>query len=748
MLELRTTSTVAGLVTIAACAALLVVPNRSWAAYTAGAVVDNACDFQRDFEWTFPVAGVDNSPGGIGGGAGANWIIASLTSPAPAGGPTTIRNLTVVARHQSGTAPCDPLHGANPAGGTMTFPNVARPPIGSEVRSAAVRIEHGDHADYFGTAIQVPETGNLKIRVKGRHGEVRLTKASVHNETGKRLTLTIFPSYRQADGTTTEGAGIEVGAVGKNSHKEIDLPREPGTGNAPTNYRVVAFGSARSDTTLAFLGEVSGISRVTELELAPMIQLFGTRSVTGRSEILAPMLRDPGEVVDLYAFVDLTQWVASRASFSPLQRFSLSAGTSDDLPGYFVSTTPITLDAEGSPSGTAFTGEVYASITIDGAVAPATETCRFGAQPAATLLYPYFETDLGNPLGPTTLISVNNAAAECTLVRVTLWTDLAVPTLTFYLYLSPADVQTLNLRDVFNGVLPKASDALTHSACQGAAPPPCDPTDLDYAPGPSEVAALRAAHTGAPDPVDGGCAGVDSGDDVAVGYITVDAAPQCSLPPTVASSAGYLEALVDPTRPFFAMTNSLWGDYFYVDNGGNFAQSEPAVSILADPQRFSPGDYTFYGRFNGFDASDGRAPLSSSWATRFLSGGDFDGGTHLIVWRDPRSPAVQPVPCGTLPAWAPLGQASVAGWDEDENPFAVPEELTFPWATQRLSISDRVPVPFGWLHLDLSHSPSVPAQAWVTAEMSALGRFSVAHTGVRLNDLCGVQAAPEAVEVP
>ena len=33
-------------------------------------------------------------------------------------------------------------------------------------------------------------------------------------------------------------------------------------------------------------------------------------------------------------------------------------------------------------------------------------------QPAATLLYPYFEVDLNDPQGQTTLISINNASAK------------------------------------------------------------------------------------------------------------------------------------------------------------------------------------------------------------------------------------------------------------------------------------------------------------------------------------------------
>src|SRR5262249_36933879 len=43
--------------------------------------------------------------------------------------------------------------------------------------------------------------------------------------------------------------------------------------------------------------------------------------------------------------------------------------------------------------------------------------------PAGTLLLPYFEVDLNNPNGLTTLLSVNNASATAILAHVILWSD-------------------------------------------------------------------------------------------------------------------------------------------------------------------------------------------------------------------------------------------------------------------------------------------------------------------------------------
>src|SRR5687767_10893345 len=78
--------------------------------------------------------------------------------------------------------------------------------------------------------------------------------------------------------------------------------------------------------------------------------------------------------------------------------------------------------------------------------------------PAATLLLPYFEVDLNSTNGVTTLFSINNASAAAALAHVTVWTDLSVPVLDFDVYLTGYDVQTINMRDILNGILPRTAD--------------------------------------------------------------------------------------------------------------------------------------------------------------------------------------------------------------------------------------------------------------------------------------------------
>ncbi len=86
--------------------------------------------------------------------------------------------------------------------------------------------------------------------------------------------------------------------------------------------------------------------------------------------------------------------------------------------------------------------------------------CTVDEVPAATLLLPYFQLDLSNPNGLTTLFSINNASATAVLAHVVVWSDLSVPVLDFNVYLTGYDVQSINLRDIIvNGALPQTASA-------------------------------------------------------------------------------------------------------------------------------------------------------------------------------------------------------------------------------------------------------------------------------------------------
>jgi hypothetical protein len=408
--------------------------------------------------------------------------------------------------------------------------------------------------------------------------------------------------------------------------------------------------------------------------------------------------------------------------------------------------------------------------------------CDLGVQPAATLLLPYFEVDLGSSAGQTTLFSVNNASATAVLAHVVMWSDLSVPVLDFNIYLTGYDVQTINLRDILTqGKLPTtASDGqdpddeispqgqfsqdINFASCNGLLPAPTLPADF--------VAHLQDSLAGRSSSVLGGCAGLRHGDNIARGYVTVDTVNNCTL--RFPGDAGYFGpgGTGDATNQ-----NVLWGDYFYVNNGQNFASGNTLVHIEASPgigtssfntypapgspETTVAGQYTFYGRYVNWTAADNREPLATNFASRFLTGGDFTGGTSLIVWRD--SKISQGVfPCNNVPLWFPLAQEGIVIFDEQEHPqvpqtFPVspqpPQEGLTPFPAEAQSTrvgGEDLPVPydFGWIYLNLNTTVGVPpanasppedpaaAQAWVTTEMDANGRFSVGFEAVRLDSAC------------
>ena len=396
------------------------------------------------------------------------------------------------------------------------------------------------------------------------------------------------------------------------------------------------------------------------------------------------------------------------------------------------------------------------------------EACKVDAPPAATLLLPYFEVDLSRADGVTTMFSIGNATSSATLAHVTVWTDLGVPTLDFMVYLTGWDIETLNVRDVFNGILPRtASDGqdpqdtispqghysqdVNFASCQGILPHPA------VIP-PSFIAHLRAAHTGGSSALLSGCSGRALGDNKARGYITVDVVKECTL--LFPSDPGYFGP-----AGVASSANVLFGDFFFVDSPQNAARGDELVRIEAFPGRFHPGDTTFYGRFkhggsSSYQAVDDREPLPSAWATRYLQGGVFDGGSSFIVWRDPGT-ATTTFPCASPPQATAFEDLQV--FDEEEDvmmPLMCPtlcpptaRSSNFPAVAQRVGVEDMsvdgdfvgalpIAFPFGWMRLDFFHFNGAVdrAQAWIGAELESAGRFSVGSVATPLESACS--AAP------
>jgi hypothetical protein len=405
------------------------------------------------------------------------------------------------------------------------------------------------------------------------------------------------------------------------------------------------------------------------------------------------------------------------------------------------------------------------------AAAPAAQAaiCTVDEVPAATLLLPYFEVDLENFWGPTTLFEINNASATAIIAHVVVWTDLSVPVLDFNVYLTGYDIVPINMRDILDLTLPQTAPpsvapgvsnvgafsvgnpVLVEASCQGQLPPP--PLDPFFSDG------IKAALTGQPAqfPLGGLCGAQNFGDNIARGYVTVDAVRSCSLEfpgdPGYFVSGGQGTALND---------NILWGHVYRVFDLEELASGWPLVHVEADgtdPETSTPGEYTFYGRYVGWTAEDNREPLGTSFAARFLNQATFSGGSHLTVWRDAK--VVQGAfACGSAPTWFPLGQEGLLLFDEEENvdvppippispapPTAI--NIPFPAEAQRVRVGgSTLAVEFdaGWAFVDLNTTvvaagPNPPedpfaAQGWVGVEHEAEGRFSVGYAAVALDSAC------------
>jgi hypothetical protein len=297
------------------------------------------------------------------------------------------------------------------------------------------------------------------------------------------------------------------------------------------------------------------------------------------------------------------------------------------------------------------------------------------AVPGATVLIPYFEVDLANTSGRSTLVSITNSSATAILARATVWTNANLPVFSFDVYFTGYDVVSLNMRDVLNGTLPVTASAgqdpsgtisrkgifsqdINYASCTGTLPLPAISANT--------VADLRAALTGTAVPNGtlrgvsaGQCVGMTKGDNVARGYITFDTVNGCGTSNHL-DGTSYLGDTATSTRQ-----NTLWGDYMIIDPSQNTAYGDLATMLEGRPYTDVPvpGTYSFYARFvNGSDA-DAREGLATHWATHL----DRDS-TELQVWRDTRmvlNPSAVGFTCGTSPSPQPMAVNGVGALNMD-----------------------------------------------------------------------------------
>ncbi|MGZ5432052.1 MAG: hypothetical protein ACXWH7_03935, partial [Thermoanaerobaculia bacterium] len=226
------------------------------------------------------------------------------------------------------------------------------------------------------------------------------------------------------------------------------------------------------------------------------------------------------------------------------------------------------------------------ALTVGAASTNNDDGCDIAVLPAATLLLPYFEVELDDQSGETTLLTISNVTNLDAIARVTLWTDRAYPLMTFNVYLTGYDVQALNLYDVLERgrIAPDAGTGTAITRRQEYSDPngQLDLTGCDrlraQLDDPAIVRMRSAFTTGA---IPGECEAVGGVHENAVGYATIDVVANCSSN--------------TPHDPAYWSTdlrydNILLADYQQITSAQNFAQGGPLVHIRAIPEGGTPSE--------------------------------------------------------------------------------------------------------------------------------------------------------------
>jgi hypothetical protein len=386
------------------------------------------------------------------------------------------------------------------------------------------------------------------------------------------------------------------------------------------------------------------------------------------------------------------------------------------------------------------------------------DSCDIALLPAATLLVPYFEVDVDDPNGDTTLFTITNVSPKDQIAHVTLWTDRAFPVIGFNIYLTGYDVQSINLFDVIErGII--APDAGTGTAVtkRGRFSDPNTALDLtacNRLPGALDNAYVNRMQTafreGDVPPLGNvvpGCNDIGGVHENAVGYVTIDVVRACTQ---------YVGNEPDYFRNEILWDNVLIGDYQQITRTNRFAEGGPMVHVRAVPEggtsqerRNNPAQFdagfprTFYSRYQAAATPrlDGRQPLPTTFAARWINGGSASFQTFFKIWREGKTGAG--ATCAAHTAEKHLEVVEIAVFDEAENAFAdvaqcrcnppgVESEWELP-PTSLTDVSDSAQYPLasngavaGWTYFNLADPDrGFAAQAWVISSMRAEGQFSI-----------------------
>jgi hypothetical protein len=413
------------------------------------------------------------------------------------------------------------------------------------------------------------------------------------------------------------------------------------------------------------------------------------------------------------------------------------------------------------------------------------DSCDITVAPAATLLLPFFDVDVTQPGAETTLFTITNVTSAPQIAHVTIWTDWAYPLLTFNLFLTGYDVQSVNLYDVIvRGVVAPGNQAATSPrliAGPGSQPgidesnpnlsrEACPGTTLKPELVEAVQWALRTGLYNVGSTTVCGTRRVGGTHTNARGYLTIDVVASCSsLLPT--NPAYYsMQILFD---------NALIGDYQQL-SGDSLASATPMVHIRAIPEGGPAGfvpegttslPYTFYDRYTPATNRkiDRRVPLPSAFAVRWIDNRAGGMETRYKIWREGWVSGEDAKTCtGVVPNFYTT-LTEIIRFDEHENSFANTAavscapycHLLYPSSSASFLVrsSDVTFFPgnagspdiAGWLYLNLNNQPPAPfslpprpppyeparpSQNWVTAVMYAQGRYAVEFDGAQLGNGC------------
>ncbi len=381
--------------------------------------------------------------------------------------------------------------------------------------------------------------------------------------------------------------------------------------------------------------------------------------------------------------------------------------------------------------------------------------CDIGAYPAATLLLPYFEVDTQSSASSAvnTVFTVINTSAEPQIVRVTIWSDFGFPVLSFPMFLTGYDVQSLSMYEMvargnvpvtYSGLPPGAASAENNSNPNFLEDNQCDRTGGTMS---NEIRERlqRMLITGAGD---SGCR-VGRQHKYASGYVTVDVVNSCAKTTPIEPSYWTDTILFD---------NVLTGDYERINPNvttGNYAGGTPLVHLRAVPEGGPAGvlpqvpfPYTFYDRYLPAEARkmDRRQPLPAVFAARFIEGGSTGFQTNLMIWREGVTGATRDECAYAKNEKLPV--RAIVRFDEHENATTASNAVTLPPSSATSSVASAFPALAagdvgGWFWISLDNgAKGRPSQNWITVQMYAEGRYGVDFDATWLANGCTAAIPP------